>query len=173
MRTLLGIFFLLAFVSWLPAQDFEGMGYVKAGGELLGPIKIKQNVGGSISIGEWPKTTFFIFDEYSAVLDESRNLLFEGGLPASAMPGEKFMAEKEKFLNANFTPSQVEEEVTATEPSAPTKQEETVAVETSDPPKAEKKSERQKKKKDSEQKGLIPKLVTISVLVVLIVLSVV
>lgn len=133
MRTLLGILFLFAFVSLLPAQNFEGMGYVKAGGELLGPVKIKQNVGGSISIGEWPKTTFFVFDEYTAVLDESNKLLFEGGLPANASPGEKFMTEKEKLLTAYFAQAEQEEEMTETS--------------TQDTPKPEKKAARKKRKK--------------------------
>lgn len=116
MRTLLVISILFAFGHILPAQDFEGMAYVKAGQEILGPTNVKQNVGGSISIGQWPKTTFFVFDEYTAVLDENRNLLFEGGLPATATPGEKFLAEKEKLLTSNFTQPQ-EEVVPQTEPT--------------------------------------------------------
>ncbi len=136
MRTLLGILFLFVFVSVLPAQDFEGMGYVKAGGELLGPVKVKQNVGGAISIGEWPKTTFFVFDEYTAVLDENRSLLFEGGLSASGTPGEKFLAAKEKLLNANFAEAQQEQV------------EEVVDTPTEDSPKPDKKAARKKKKKE-------------------------
>ncbi len=117
MRTLLTIITFLTLVSLLPAQDFEGMGYLKAGTETLGPIKIKQNVGGSVSIGQWPRTTVFIYDEYSAVIDSTGKIVIEGGLPSSASSGDKFLAAKEKWMmdNVAATQEKVDEVVTSEE----------------------------------------------------------
>lgn len=138
MRTLLTITALLTFVILLPAQDFEGMAYVKAGTESIGPVPVKQNVGGSISIGEWPKTTFFIFDEYTAVIDSNGNVVVRGGLPSSESPGEKFMAEKEKWLMSNVAQPR-EEELTTTEPTDRAQNE-------------ERKNEKKNKKKSTQDK---------------------
>lgn len=151
MRTLLATVFLFALAQLLPAQNFEGMAYVKAGGELIGPVQVKQNVGGSISIGQWPKTTFFVFDEYTAVLDENKNLVLEGGLPAYSGPGEKFLAEKEKWLNADFSPTQEEQ-------TAPKQEEESVTTETSDSSEPKKKNT-QKKKKVKKEKNQQPDII--------------
>jgi len=123
MRILLTIVFLSVSVVLVTAQDFKGTAYVQAGTESIGPVPVKQNVGGSISIGEWPKTTFFIFEEYTAVIDSNGNVVVRGGLPSNESPGEKFMAEKEKWLMSNVTQSQ-EEDLATTEPTDQTQNEE-------------------------------------------------
>lgn len=156
MRTFLCLIILLAFAQHLSAQEFEGKGYIKVGAELLGPVQVKQNLGATVSIGVWPNTTVFFYDEYTAVLDANQNVLFKGGMPVDGKPGSKFLTSKEEVAIASLTPSIQEEENEAivaenTSINAPSTDEKPEKKGSSKRKKNEPKKKEDKKKKNRQE----------------------